>query len=1094
MKRYIKQWIKIQGWLMAVVISTCLLPSTLRADIPYTRTVVYYDQPTGTYTRGVSSATALGNLLGHFKTTVDYASAEAYTSGQMASYDAIFYVGAYFDAPLPAAFLSDACTVTKTLVWINNNIWTLLKSTNNTAHLGLQYRRHTNGFDSVTYKNEWLYASSNGSVIAMAYTGSVTVLATLTSRTDSAKGTLPYVLKSSNFWYIADNPFQSSLLCDRSLVLADLLHDILGSRDPQPHRGLARIEDIAPALTSTSSLVRVAAGLTALGAPATYSVIPRYRDPLGQYTNQYPADLPMTQNRPFLRQLRSLVRSGAFIAAHGYTHESGDGESGDGWEFWNYSGGVPLPYDSWDWAKARVTNSANEFLSAGFLPNCWETPHYVASLVDYPVFSELYRVSHERLSLHGYLTASLPSTTIETLSQASSNAVTQWLPYPSYRNYLGTRTLPEALDRHRTHTNEFDPNGLAYSISNKVNYARKFRVVRDAVASFYYHPGHGLDPVSNLVTEMQALGYTFANPETLSREEAVTIHTNPVPYESNTTRLFNSGTTNLYADLVLGHFAGNNTFSIRNGAGISNEEALIGFTATSHSNTMLVCDTGSTWFSAQTVFVGYEGNRNIAAVTTNGTVKAMDTVIGMTTNATGNGIIISGTESLWTNRYGLTVGRSGSSNAAYVMNGGQLHSQFGELGATMPSSANLVCIGGTGSLWTIDNDLSVGNGGSANQLDLLGGGKVKSVFGLIGVAGTSGSNRTRVTDPGTAWSIAQRLFVGVDGSRNNLDISNGATMSCSSLVVGDYNLAVSNTVSIENSDSTLSIAGDLIVGADGSFNRLIIENGAHVSCSNIIIGQYPSAGGNEIVLSGHDSALIVSNAAGLGSINIVNGKLRVESGTLTAGSFLIGPGGSMELPSSPSNTPLNLTGDFICSGTNPSLNLMEITLVFSPASQHRLGISCLDQGASLQGFVTNRALSKVDVGGTVTVTNVCYAWELSGTGSLEIPAGSTFYYVNDSQWSGSAIVTGNGRFVKIPITFSSLLPSSNGTMLIGWNSASGLSFSIEWKSDMTATNFFPATNLIGANNTDVWIDAGDVDRPAPGLATQRFYRLKACPP
>jgi hypothetical protein len=67
-------------------------------------------------------------------------------------------------------------------------------------------------------------------------------------------------------------------------------------------------------------------------------------------------------------------------------------------------------------------------------------------------------------------------------------------------------------------------------------------------------------------------------------------------------------------------------------------------------------------------------------------------------------------------------------------------------------------------------------------------------------------------------------------------------------------------------------------------------------------------------------------------------------------------------------------------------------------------------------------------------------------------------------------------------------------MLIGWNSASGLSFSIEWKSDMTATNFFPATNLIGANNTDVWIDAGDVDRPAPGLATQRFYRLKACPP
>ncbi len=1080
--------------LAGVVAAISLTPACLRADIPYGRTVVYYDESTNTFSRGVSDALSLENLLGHFKTSVDMIPVNAYAAGQMRAYEAVFYVGSYYYASPSAAFLADISTATNTVVWLNYNIWKLLGSSNDTTHLGLRYLHTTNGFDSVAYKGDWLYAPSNTDLMVMEPTNNVTVLAVFTSRVNTARAPVPYVLKSSNFWYMADNPFQGSTLCDRSLVLADLLHDIMGSKGVQGPRGLARIEDVAPALTSTSKVVRIAASLTALGISGTFGVIPRYRDPIGQYTNQAPADLPMTQNRPFLRQIRSLIRGGAFIAAHGYTHESGDKVSAEGWEFWDYAARSPLTNDNWAWAEGRVTNSANEFLSAGLPVECWETPHYQASLVDYSVFSSLYRVAHERMCLHRYRTEGLSRAALDAISAVSSNVATRWFPYTVYQNHLGTRTLPENLDRYVSDTNQLDSNGLVYSISNKVEYARKLKVVRDVVAGFYYHPQYDVGPITNLVAEMQALGYTFAAPGTLSREEAVTIHTNPVPHESGATRLFVVGSTNLGADLVLGDLAGSNSLAIRGGAIVSNEEALIGLDASSGSNTVLVCDSGSTWVGAQTFFVGYGGRHNAVGVMTNGAVDAMDTVIGMMESSAFNGVVIKGEGSVWSNRYGVTVGQAGLSNALYVMSGGRLQSRYGELGAVTSGSANLVFVGDTGSVWALGSHLVVGNGGCGNVLELQNGGRVESAFGLVGVGHTACSNRVSLTGAGTVWTNTHRLCIGVDGAGNRLDISGGGLASCDALVIGDYSLAVSNEVRIKDSSSTLLVTGDLIVGVDGAYNRLLIEDGARVVCSNVVIGQYASAGGNEIVLSGASSSLTVSNAAGPGGVTILNGKLRIESGSLTAGSFVIGPNGQFEFPSGASNTVLNLAGDFSCSGTNQDLTLLGVTLAFSTSALHRIDLNCRDQGVELEGFVTNRALGRLEVGGTVTVTNVCYSWAISGSGTIEVADGAVLYYVNDADWSGSVTISGSGRFEKIPVSLSNLSPLTEAAWMIGWNSASGLNFRIEWAESLTGSEFQPATNLIGSGSQDVWVDYGGDGRPSPDLAPRRFYRLKAWPP
>lgn len=52
----------------------------------------------------------------------------------------------------------------------------------------------------------------------------------------------PYVMRSGNFWYFADTPFSCIGPRDRYLVVADMLHDILGSKAVESHRAMVRLE------------------------------------------------------------------------------------------------------------------------------------------------------------------------------------------------------------------------------------------------------------------------------------------------------------------------------------------------------------------------------------------------------------------------------------------------------------------------------------------------------------------------------------------------------------------------------------------------------------------------------------------------------------------------------------------------------------------------------------------------------------------------------------------------------------------------------------------------------------------------------------
>ena len=73
----------------------------------------------------------------------------------------------------------------------------------------------------------------------------------------SPGGRFPYAIHTGNLWYFADSPFAFALEGGRFLILAELLHDILGRPHTPSRRALVRIEDINPE-SDPASLKKIA--------------------------------------------------------------------------------------------------------------------------------------------------------------------------------------------------------------------------------------------------------------------------------------------------------------------------------------------------------------------------------------------------------------------------------------------------------------------------------------------------------------------------------------------------------------------------------------------------------------------------------------------------------------------------------------------------------------------------------------------------------------------------------------------------------------------------------------------------------------------
>lgn len=513
------------------VVTSQVAVLTVRRDAAR-QVVIFYDDVSGLYNYGRLYVNQFRNLLGHFHVDVEARNVAAYQTGDMDGFDVAFYIGSAFDAPLPASFLADASIPGRSLVWINYNIWKLLASGYDVAHLGFSYEGFVNGYNRVAYKGEDLYKGTyDFQAVRIAATGVDQVYAEMYSATDPSKPRHPYALRSGSFWYFADNCFTDDVDVSRSLVLADLLHEILDTGAGIRHRALVRIEDINAYYTSTAEVLAIADLLQSRGIRASFGVIPRYISARDCAEPDDCVDITMSDDPVFQAMLADVVDKGHILLVHGYTHnnvEEGDA-SGPGYEFWNHAENRPLLTDRWEFASDRVLAARAEFRAAGLPALIWETPHYEASLVANHAIAEIYSDWYERLRPYNIFSDGLSPEIVDAIAMSSPSPAfqTQYLPYTSYQSVYGTKVVPENLNFFSD--DWVDSYGNTMNIPNKLMYARHLKVVRDGVASFYFHPYLDISILETFLDGMEANGYEFTDAETLLAEMPVGWSPTPTP-------------------------------------------------------------------------------------------------------------------------------------------------------------------------------------------------------------------------------------------------------------------------------------------------------------------------------------------------------------------------------------------------------------------------------------------------------------------------------------------------------------------------------------------------------------------------------------
>ena len=479
------------------------------------RTLVLYDT-TGDYGwMGEVYATQTANLSSHFGSWTA-APVATYRAGDLAAYTAVIYLGSTYDEPLPNAFLDDVTATTKPVTWVFDNIWQLAARDASFAA--------TRGFTSGSFDfaevsrigyqgRELTRDTTDRSGIMNLSISDPAKVRTLATAVRPDGTTFPWAVRSGNLTYVGEIPFAYVTHDDRYLAFADLLFDSLGATGlgRERHRALARIEDVGPD-SDPAELRAVADYLYAEKVPFSVAVYPRYRDPKGVQNGGRPQDYTLVQRPKMVAALKYMQQRGGTLLMHGYTHQYGnvanpyDGVSANDFEFYAahvdgndsviYDG--PVAGDSASWAASRIAASGLTFALAGLkVPSTFEFPHYAGSAVDYQTVNSVMGRRYDRgLYFPGVLTGARFDYTRQ---------FGQFFPY-TVRDVYGSVVIPENIGNVEPDSFNNHPARLPADL---IASAGRNLVVRDGVASFFYHPYLGTGHLKELVTGIKAQGYTF---------------------------------------------------------------------------------------------------------------------------------------------------------------------------------------------------------------------------------------------------------------------------------------------------------------------------------------------------------------------------------------------------------------------------------------------------------------------------------------------------------------------------------------------------------------------------------------------------------
>jgi uncharacterized protein YdaL len=485
-------------------------------------------------------AMATANLAGHFG-SVTTKPVVSYAAGDIAKYDATFYLGSTYDEPLPPVFLDEVLASTKPVVWAYSNIWQLVnRASDFQSRYGFSpWYYDTSSIGTVVYKGQSLNRyRPNGSGI-MTYSALDPVKATVLASAVRDDGTtIPWAVRSGSLTYVGEIPFSYTSESDRTLVFSDLMFDAMAPATVERHRALVRLEDINPDC-DPAMLREFADYLYGRGIPFAFGVSPVFTDPLGVSTGAA-TTITLKQRRDLADAINYMISKGGVLVGHGYTHQYSNianpynGMTGDDYEFYRVTENLdhsltyqgPLPEDSYAWAAGRMDSANNEFKAAKVTaPSIFEFPHYASSANGYKAAADKFAVRYDRGLYYSGLLSGGPVDPPQPKGKGQAKKgdptgglnnvnharmIGQFFPYV-VKDVYGSKVLPENLGNPAEAWFNYPERTGAQIVAD----AKRNLVIRDGFASFFYHPFLGTAGLGQIIDGIQALGYQFVSPASL---------------------------------------------------------------------------------------------------------------------------------------------------------------------------------------------------------------------------------------------------------------------------------------------------------------------------------------------------------------------------------------------------------------------------------------------------------------------------------------------------------------------------------------------------------------------------------------------------
>ncbi|QQM32413.1 autotransporter domain-containing protein [Martelella lutilitoris] len=249
-------------------------------------------------------------------------------------------------------------------------------------------------------------------------------------------------------------------------------------------------------------------------------------------------------------------------------------------------------------------------------------------------------------------------------------------------------------------------------------------------------------------------------------------------------------------------------------------------------------------------------------------------------------ITLSGTGTEW-NGYGATTIGSSGTGTVLVESGAHAISGSLTIGENASSLDNEATVTGSGSLWNVYNDISLGGnvntGGTGGEgtLSVLNGATMTASNAYIG--NVSGGEGTAYVDgAGSKLQLSASLRVGRNGD-GRLAVSSGGSVSADFALVG-ANENSTGLLVITDAGSEMTLTNRMTVGATGE-GLLDLENGGTLNSNGGIIGRDAGSVGVVGVLGGaawNNTSTLDVGSEGTGLLDIFDG------GTVTNGTARIG--------------------------------------------------------------------------------------------------------------------------------------------------------------------------------------------------------------